>query len=337
MDFAGPFQGKMILVFIDSHSKWIEAFPTNSCTSHTVIEHSRTLFAQFGVPEVLVSDNGACFVSQEFETFLLKNGIKHVTTAPFHPSSNGLAERAVQIIKKGLKKESNGSMTSRLAKILMAYRTTPQSTTGETPSQLLQGRRIRKRLDLLKPSVGERVEGRQWQQKLNHDSLVQAKTFTKDDPVYIRNFGTGQRWLPGVIQQSIGPVSFLVKLSNGQLVRRHQDHLRRRQAEETEPHPEVTTKSTSDESELEMEIDVMPNRVISQEANGEGSSHGTSSEQVNTPPDVPEARSVEQPVSQPSTETLTDSSVSQSSGTTPAVKTYPKRNRKAPDWYRTVW
>ena len=117
-------------------------------------------------------------------------------------------------------------MTSRLAKILMAYCTIPQSTTGATPSQLLQGRRIRTRLDLLKPSVGERVEGRQWQQKLNHDSLVRMKTFTKENPVYVRNFGTGQRWLPGVIQEPIGSVSFLVKLSNSQLVRRHQDHLR---------------------------------------------------------------------------------------------------------------
>ena len=98
MDFASPFRGKMILVVIDSHSKWIEAFPTNSSTSQTVLQHSRTLFAQFGVPEILVTDNGSCFVSQEFETFLLKNGVKHITSAPFHPASNGLAERAVQIV-----------------------------------------------------------------------------------------------------------------------------------------------------------------------------------------------------------------------------------------------
>ena len=72
IDFAGLFQGKMILVLIDSHSKWIEAFPTNSCTSYIVIKHSHALFAQFGVPEVLVMDNGVCFISKQFETFLLK-------------------------------------------------------------------------------------------------------------------------------------------------------------------------------------------------------------------------------------------------------------------------
>ena len=72
----------------------------------------------------LVTDNGSWIVSQEFETFLRKNGVKHITSAPFHPASNGLAERAVQIVKMGLKKESSGDMTFRLAKILMAYRTT---------------------------------------------------------------------------------------------------------------------------------------------------------------------------------------------------------------------
>ena len=100
-----------------------------------IIELSRTLFVQFGVPEVLVTDNSSCFVSSEFKNFLLKNGIKHITSAPYHPATNGLAERAMKIVNKGLKKEVGGSMATRLAKVLMAYRTTPQSTTGMSPSQ----------------------------------------------------------------------------------------------------------------------------------------------------------------------------------------------------------
>ncbi len=123
MDFAGPFQGKMILIVIDSHSKWIEAYPTNSATSSTVIQIARTLFAQFGLPETLVTDNGSCFVSEEFETFLTNNGIKHISSAPYHPATNGLAERAVQIVKKGLKKVTAGTMEERLAEVLMAYKT----------------------------------------------------------------------------------------------------------------------------------------------------------------------------------------------------------------------
>ena len=86
----------MFMILIDAHSKWVEAFPTNSSTSAVRL---RTVFTQFGLPEMVVTDNGTCFVSDEFEQFLQLNGVKHTTSAPYHPSSNGLAERAVQIVK----------------------------------------------------------------------------------------------------------------------------------------------------------------------------------------------------------------------------------------------
>ena len=77
---------------------------------------------QFGLPEVIVTDNGPCFMSEEFETFLVNNSIKHIISSSYHPATNGLAERAVQIVKKGLKNEMAGTIETRLAKkILMAY------------------------------------------------------------------------------------------------------------------------------------------------------------------------------------------------------------------------
>ncbi len=182
MDFAGPFQGKMILIVIDSHSKWIEAYPTNSATSSTVIHIAKTLFSQFGLPETLVTDNGPCFVSEEFETFLTNNGIKHISSAPYHPATNGLAERAVQIVKKGLKKVTAGTTEERLAEVLMAYRATPQSTTGVTLAELLQSRRLRTRLDMLTPSLTRQVEQRQSQQKHAHDSN-RSRVFRKGESV----------------------------------------------------------------------------------------------------------------------------------------------------------
>ena len=88
LDYAGPVQGKMVLVLIDAHSKWIEAVCTLSATSSAVIEELRTLFAQFGIPETIVTDNGFCFVSAEIEALFENNGIKHITSAPYHPASN---------------------------------------------------------------------------------------------------------------------------------------------------------------------------------------------------------------------------------------------------------
>ena len=104
MDYAGPKYNDMFLVIIDAHSKWIEAYPTTNATASSTVEKLRTQFAQFGLPRTVVSDNGLCFKSEEFKAFLKKNGIQHVTTDPYRPSSNVLAERAVRVVKEGLQK-----------------------------------------------------------------------------------------------------------------------------------------------------------------------------------------------------------------------------------------
>ena len=84
LDFAGPVQGKMFLILIDSHSKWIEVMITTGSTSAIVTQALKTWFAQFGLPEMVVTDNGPGFASEEFEVFLQNNGIKHMS-APYHP------------------------------------------------------------------------------------------------------------------------------------------------------------------------------------------------------------------------------------------------------------
>ena len=236
----------MYLVIIDSHSKWIEAFVTTSSMSTTVIEILRHVFARFGIPEIIVSDNGPCFVSEEFESFLLANGVKHITSSPYHPATNGLAERAIQILKKGLKKVTMGSLQTRLAQILMSYRITPQSTTGTSPAELLLGRQPRTRLDLLKPNTESIVENRQMKQKVAHDRKARERTFAKGEKVYARNFGTGSTWILGEIVETSGPVSFVVKCGDGKLIRRRQDHIRHRkddqnleQSDQTSDHDNV--------------------------------------------------------------------------------------------------
>ena len=74
--------------------------PMTTATALTTIHHLRTLFAKFGIPESLVSDNGSQFTAAEFQLFCKQNGIRHIQVAPYHPASQGLAERAVQTFKK---------------------------------------------------------------------------------------------------------------------------------------------------------------------------------------------------------------------------------------------
>ena len=91
---------------VDAHSKWIEAVPAPSTSSVATITVLRNLFATHGIPGLIFSDNGTSFTSDEFKKFVRRNGIRHRTSAPYHPATNGLAERAVYTsCKNGTLKE----------------------------------------------------------------------------------------------------------------------------------------------------------------------------------------------------------------------------------------
>lgn len=134
IDFAGPVESHMFLVIVDAHSKWPEVAVMNSTSSEKTIEELRSVFSRFGIPQQLVSDNGPQLVSEEFQFFLLLNGIQHIRSAPYHPSTNGLAERFVQTLKKALKtSQGKGSLNQRLN----TYRNTPHAVTKVSPALAL--------------------------------------------------------------------------------------------------------------------------------------------------------------------------------------------------------
>ena len=188
----------------------------------------RSSFAALGLPEVIVSDNAATFTSDEFGQFLKRNGIRHVRTPPYHPASNGLVERAVQTFKEGLKKLTEGSLSTRLARFLFKYRITPHSTMGVSPAELMYGRRLRSQLDQLHPDLGRKVCQSQDQQKRGHDVRSQVREFKVGDKVYARNYGQGPLWLPGEVVAVCGLISYSVALDDGRNVHRHTEQLRSR-------------------------------------------------------------------------------------------------------------
>ena len=228
IDYAGPFFGKMFLLLIDAHSKWLEIHMTTASTSAATISLMRRSFASLGLPEVIVSDNAANFTSDEFEQFLKKNGVKHVRTPPYHPSSNGLAERAVQTFKEGMRKMTDGSLETKLSRFLFKYRMTPQSTTGVSPAELIFGRRLRSHLDNIRPDIDRKTRLNQERQKQGHDRRARVREFRLNDLVYAKSYGSGASWLPGKITAVHGAMLFTVQLENGRIVRKHTDQLRSR-------------------------------------------------------------------------------------------------------------
>ena len=145
VDFAGPFQGKMFLIVINAHSEWPEVVTMTSTTAESTVGVLRNMFASHGLPQQLVSDNGPQFVAQVFTDFMQHNGIKHIKCTPYHPSSNGLAERFVRTFKLAMKAGAtdNIPLAHRLANFLLSYRSTPHSSTGRSPSYLFLHRELR--------------------------------------------------------------------------------------------------------------------------------------------------------------------------------------------------
>ena len=119
-------------VIVDAYSKWPEVLEMPNTTAEETVKQLRSVIARMGIPEQIVSDNGPQFIAELFQTFTRTNGIRHVTGAPYHPATNGLAERLVRSFKQALKVDkSDISPQTKLDRFLLAYRSTPHATTTQ--------------------------------------------------------------------------------------------------------------------------------------------------------------------------------------------------------------
>ena len=170
VDFAGPFLGIMFFIIVDAHSKWPEVIMMSSTIAQHTIETLQSIFSHFELPEQLATD-GPQFTSHEFAEFMKGNGIKHIFSSPYHPSSNGLAERFIRTFKRAMQAgERDGtSLHCRLAEFIFSYRYTVQANTNVSPSELFFQQKLRTQFDLLKPDTKGVVESKQANQKKRHD------------------------------------------------------------------------------------------------------------------------------------------------------------------------
>ena len=212
VDFA-DFEGQKYFLVIDAFSKWPEIVPMTTTTAERTNNVLRQLFAIHGLPHTLVSDNGPPFLSTEFKLFLKRNGIKHITSQPYMPSINGPAERLVQTFKQRMKSSSDSILgPQKLAKILLQLRSTPHTMTGKSPAELLFNRKLRIRLDLIKPNfvldMREKQESKAKSCKL--------RSFEPGKNVKVRNYRSGlPKWSDGVILSRRGTVSYEVRVNGG--------------------------------------------------------------------------------------------------------------------------
>lgn len=225
IDYAGPFEGMMLLIITDAFSKWLEVKVTKSITAASTIALMDDVFATFGVPLMIVSDNGSNFTSAEFNNFLTRVGVKyHKYTAPYHPSTNGQAERNVQTIKNALKAmcTTRDTLRENINEFLRQYRNAPHYSTGQSPAQLLFGRQLRTRIDLMRPEeTGTKISSKQFMKTYStYRELMVNQTvyFLSGNPRI-------SKWLKGKVNKRLGDIHYEI-VFQGKYYRRHIDQIR---------------------------------------------------------------------------------------------------------------
>ncbi|XP_024868818.1 uncharacterized protein K02A2.6-like [Temnothorax curvispinosus] len=225
IDYAGPVTGVMLLIIVDAYSKWIEVKPTSSTTSAATIAILDELFATYGIPTTVVSDNGTQFTSAEFKAYLQASGVKyHKRTAPYHPATNGQAERYVQTTKDKLNKmaTTRNTLQRDLNEFLRQYRRAPHSTTGQPPALLFLGRNLRTRLDLVRPE-DTRTRVMKKQQAENETPF---RIFKPAQKVYFLSGNPRMdKWVPGTIVTRLGDLHYEIDYK-GRRFKRHVNQIR---------------------------------------------------------------------------------------------------------------
>ena len=127
---------------MDFATRYMEAIPLKRVDAHTTCSALMEVFARYGIPEELLSDNGSNFIANVTETLMKMLKIYHIKSSPFHPETNGMLERSHQVLKKTLDKlgATKTNWDEYLAPTLMALRTAPHSALGISPFHLLFGR-----------------------------------------------------------------------------------------------------------------------------------------------------------------------------------------------------
>ena len=249
VDVSGPFPtslsgNKYIIGFIDLYSGYPEAFPVKEKTSdnicHLLIEE---IFPRYGCPLVLISDNGKENIAKNVQETLAYMGIKHITTAYYHPQSNSRIERLHRTLNNIIAKRIENSPDTwdiYLNQALGAIRFMVNETSQHSPFFLLFNRDVILPIDnILRPrrkyfgsefsqvaleiqhktflQLHKNVEKAKARQAKYYNQNAKQIEFQIGDPVYLKNHvpkgKLDKKWLPffRIIEKRDNGVSFVIR------------------------------------------------------------------------------------------------------------------------------
>ena len=245
------FQRIDFLVVVDYFSKFLIIRKIPSSTSSAVIKELGMIFSKFGNPQILRSDNGPCYSSQEFKLFMQNWLVEHRTSSPHYPQSNGLAESMVKVSKNLIEKAVKQDLPWN--RLLLDYRCTPISSEIPSPAEILFGRKLRSSISILPSQVmNDRIskqreliakkEGKFYTSTQDFQDRIKALPFEAGQNVWLQN-SDSRKYEEAVIREKCRePNSYMVQIpATGQCFRRNSNFIKPRQTDKnsvsTDPQP----------------------------------------------------------------------------------------------------
>lgn len=243
IDFLGPLpSGHYLFVVVDYFSRYIEIEIMKKIDSNETVKRLKTIFARFGLPVSITADNGPQFTSEEFRGYCEMNNIKLISTIPYWPQQNGEVERQNRSILKRLtiSQAANTDWVDELNKYLLMYRSSPHTTTGKTPSEMLFGYNIRDRVPSIRQpkevdeETADRDKEKKEMGKVYADVRRSAKpnSIATGDHVLVKKMVKSNKLAPNfepelfkVIERK-GGETVVVSEESGVKYRRHVSHLK---------------------------------------------------------------------------------------------------------------
>ena len=136
-------EGKEYLIVSDYFSKYTLVEHLTTTTSQKVADTSRHIFASFGIPNTIISENGPQFIGAAYQQMLRDFDVTHITSSPHHPMSHGFIERQIRSVKAIMRKSPQDT-----DKALLMMRNTPLGSQLPSPAEILFGRRLQTNLPI---------------------------------------------------------------------------------------------------------------------------------------------------------------------------------------------
>lgn len=267
LDFLGPVYGTQWLIVIDAKSKFAFAYDVkNNLSATSVIELLNILIDLYGPPKCIVTDNGPGFINEQLAKFLAEYGIQHLNSPPYHPESNGLAERFVRTFKETMTKQQHDgkSKETALQNTLRSYRWTIHSTTNQSPAAMMYKHPIRSELNRLLEDDGAELSNND--SKFNQGQLVWAL-----QPVLNKR----ATWVPAIVSRNYGKMLYDVVTSEGKTMRRHQNQIKQREL----PFECTETETNQNLDDQTLQRNIPQSRIPTQQQRKPGRPAGSKNKQ----------------------------------------------------------